>query len=276
MNVFIDDGYLELLEEKFAEEGKNLSLNSNVFTNIKQIYNMLCGLKIKTNIPHQEIEKIVKGNKGEKNYDTFKNSILSIAIKNQSIEMVRDKTLELGTFHFFNKSTKEVSTFEKYESVIVKDNMDSYEDLSVDHSSDIEGPFYKHIQYKEKATALVICDPYIFGNPTETKLENLKQFIDVYNNKSPKIKFQITIVTGQDESTTLIESRFKALSELNCEVQIIRISKPNRERKIYSDYFNMSIGHPFEDKKTTISKRFLGYGITSDEILKKMNNIYLT
>lgn len=125
---------------------------------------------------------------------------------------------------------------------------------------------------KPPANALLIVDPYIFKGWHYKKM-SYKSFVTLYKAKVKD--FHVSIITKyRNEDMNKIICELQRLNGIKHEI-LIYDDEPSliRDRKIYSNYCTITIGHPFENIKSSyITQNFLGFPSNKKRLQTDYNN----
>ena len=139
------------------------------------------------------------------------------------------------------------------------------------------------------SNAAIVLDPYLFKG--KGKIENLIEVLRAVTNEC-FINYQVTIITSslkqvykkdlgrsvwqREVQPYRIAEGIEKLSKAGFETQVFVLNQDSkftnkygrkRDRKIYTNYTTISIGHPFEKDETYFSQQFLG-GYNDEERIK--------
>lgn len=254
MNVYIEAEYFDLMAEFFEREKHNFS--SAITNNIRVLINMFSGLKINTTLNNNDIVKFAKGMAGDKNFSSMKDIIISRAIKNQTLNTVKEIT-EIKDFNgfYFTKNSL-ANNF----NVVSKDkeyNFAKFYDHCNQNGFQFNGDVTKLSNFISPTNAMIIVDPYIFDGDLKDKLGLLIEFVNLYKSDLSGISFQLTILTkGTNENN--FNNAFAELSEIeNIEIEIVKFDRLEHDREIFTNYSFLNIGVPFVKKNTNFNQNFL-------------------
>jgi hypothetical protein len=271
---YISQNYFERIEELLID-AKDDILTSKA-SNLNILFRLLSALPLSTNIEEQEIKKYAKGIFGNKVYTSFKDRIISNAIKNHRLDICKtpENVGNHSAFYFFNN---EEGTQISYSSgVAIKDRtydgLDFFDNCTVANLP-IETDWQVIADSIPPCNAMLIIDKYIFGHPFEEKLSSLKSFIEIYK-ADIEIKFHLTIIFSQENNRTTIctpaqiETAFNELRSINgVELQLFSDNNiPTRDRLFFTNYCSGNIGHPFDGGLTQFNQHFLGREQREDKI----------
>jgi len=268
MNVYIDAEFFDVIEKQFdAEKGNFFSTSGN---NLRAIFNLLSALKIHTTVSKNEIIKYAKGLAGNKEYASLKDVVISQSLKKQQLNSVKsiDRVKDYNGFYFLKNH------FPEENNVIVKDEKYDfkyfYEDCSVSVYS-FNGSIGDLKQFIPPANAMIISDPYIFDEPLDIKIGKVREFINLIKANCIDIPFHLSILT-RTENIYKVKKGFEELSKIdNLAIQIVTLNKKDceRDRNIFTNYTSITIGHPFENKKTNFNQNF--FAVENDPVKISMN-----
>jgi hypothetical protein len=277
MEVYVTEKYFDIFESLLVKAAKDIL--SNTPTNINCIFQLLSSLPLKVNISDTEREKY-QAILGNKQYTTFKDRIISYAIKNQRLyndEYDYTSINNFNAYYFLDIDDTENPGLKN--GIVVKDKTfdgtDFYADCTVTHQ-EIAGDFNLLVNNIPPTNAMLIIDKYIFGHPFVTKLERLISFLNLYKKQELSIPFHLTILCSyQNGRQTVctpaqIQAAFERLSEIeNLYFQIIIDDNiPQDDRLIFTNYTKGNIGHPFDNRETVFNQKFLGFENSAEKITK--------
>lgn len=116
--------------------------------------------------------------------------------------------------------------------------------------------------------SLFIIDKYIFAD--EKKFDNIVKYVNLFSQSNKKDKFHLSILCAPQinvagkKSIQIIPNNFNKASEKLSEIKnldyciYIDQSIPIDDRLIYTSYTSGAIGHPFDDRETRFSQKFIG------------------
>lgn len=281
MVSYIAQDYFEKIE-KLLIDAKN-DILTNKPSNINILFQLLSALPIATNIEEQEVKKYAKGIFGNKNYTSFRDRIISNAIKNQRLKICHtpENIENYNAFYFFNNEAG--NQIGNSNGIAVKDRAydgsDFFNDCTVVNLP-IENNWQAIAGSIPPCNAMLIIDKYIFGHPFEEKLRSLKSFIEMYKAHT-QIKFHLSILFSQENYGTIctpdqIEKAFNELRSIsNLELQLFSDNKiPTKDRLFFTNYCSGNIGHPHDKGQTRFNQLFLGREDRKDKI-RRNYNIYM-
>ncbi len=281
MECYVSQNYFPKLEELLISATQDIL--SGKASNLNVIFQLLSALTLNIDIKDLDIKKYAKSLVGNKEYNSFKDRIISNAIKNHRLktcnfENWESKINNLSAFYFMN--SEQTEGFSKTNGVVCKGNEYNgesfYEDCTVANLP-IKGDWAPIINSIPPVNAMLIIDRYIFGNPFLIKLESLHDFIKVYKNNL-EIPFHLSILFSRNidkkrniitPSPGEIQNAFDNLSQINnLEIRFYdsKIPIPIDDRLIYTNYTSGNIGHPWVKKETRFTQDFLGGEISSEKI----------
>lgn len=269
MEVFITDKYLNRLEVLFRTAQPDQLLDGKL-TGLQSIRRLLLSLPLNTDLSVEDVTAIVKSSSGEKGYDSHKSIYIKQAVKNQCLNKrsfsETDNIFNHSAFYF--KSTCITAELSNSHGVAGKGGDftgDSfYEDCSITNLS-IDANWLPQEFQVPPVNAMILTDPYIFGDPFDFKLQRLNNFIRCFN-RPRQLPFHLTIVFAADKggktqgTPVQVEKAFETLKgNGNIEVQLIACNK-DHDRLLYTNYTSGSIGNPFSRRNTVYNQNFLGSG----------------
>lgn len=262
---YIAQDYFGKIEELLVNAKEDILTNKP--SNINILFQLLSALPISTNIEEQEVKKYAKGIFGNKKYASFKDRIISNAIKNQRLNICHtpENIENYNAFYFFNNEAGE--QIGNSNGIAIKDRAydgsDFFNDCTV-VDLPIENNWLGIADSIPPCNAMLIIDKYIFGNPFEEKLSSLKSFIEMYKANT-QIKFHLSILFSQENNGTIctptqIETAFNELCSINnLELQLFSDNRiPTRDRLFFTNYCSGNIGHPHDPGSTRFNQLFLG------------------
>lgn len=271
MENYVANEYFERLNSLLDAAKKDIL--TNIPSNLNALFQLLLALPLYTDTTIEEIESYKRTLNGNKQYSSFKDLIISHAIKKSKsplkickIEEIENKISNHSAFYFFNNSKGE--EFASSYGVAVKDNRfcgeNFYETCTV-----ADFPLSKNWQaiteFIPPCNSMFIVDKYIFGFPFEEKISGLISFVKLYK-AATQIPFHLTIVFSQGQkenpicTTQQINSAFAELKSIgNIEVQLFsNLNIPIHDRIFLTNYCSGNIGIPFSGRKTKFNQNFLG------------------
>ena len=278
MEVFVSDNYFEHLEHLLAESAKDLL--SERPTNIKRIYTLLCSLPVNTDADKKDILKIIKANVGNKEFRSFKESVIFRGLKNglNKNEFPLDKQSFSNPSAFYFMDGEEDSV-EKNAGIVYKtkkyDGSKFYGNC--DRNIVVEKGNWNLISNSIPPTnAMLIIDPFLLK--PFTKVQNFEKFLEKFTGQCTSIPFHLSIIlktekiimgnaqlicTRQriEEFVSFLNTKKNLLAEVIVMNDMDEYDNRQRDRNFYTNYTAINVGHPFEKDKTTFNQSFLGYEI---------------
>ena len=263
---YISNDYFNKIEELLIDAKEDILTNKA--SNLNMLFRLLSALPVSTNIKEQEVKKYAKEIFGNKKYTSFKDRIISNAIKNHRLEICGnpENVGNHSAFYFFNNEEGAQVSYSK--GVAIKDrNYDGSDFFSSCTVADlpIENNWQAIADSIPPCNSMLIIDKYIFGHPFEEKLRSLKSFVGIYK-ADIEIKFHLTIIFSQENNRTTIctpaqiETAFNELRLINnVELQLFSDNNiPTRDRLFFTNYCSGNIGHPYDGDLTRFNQLFLG------------------
>ncbi|MEO7048250.1 MAG: hypothetical protein ABI091_23325 [Ferruginibacter sp.] len=281
MQVYINETYFSKLETLFTESAKDI--RSQKPGTIKNIFELLLALPVNINISDNEREEYAKAIFQKKQFTSFKDVIISKALKNQRLfnADVDNNINDYKGYYFYD--IENIERLDLQYGVILKDKNykgdDFFLDCNMPHEP-IEGGFDITTLNSPPANALLIIDKYIFGTPFNIKLTNLIEFIKFinrYNRETLQIPFHLTILSSYAHkgkaicTPSNISAALERLSTIsNLQVQIF-VGNDEHDRLYFTNYTMGNIGNPLTGNHTVFNQKFLGCGLTEQDIRKNYN-----
>lgn len=265
--------------KKLAEIKKSAYQKSDgkIISNLEKISTLFMALQVKPIILQEELEIIYNKKKNNENLKHHEQWMINL--HKQSMSSVSNLDLISNSDFYFLNSPK-VENIEHKFGVIVKgldfDGTDFYNKAS--HAINL--PLKNWSDFKDHllpTNAILIIDPYIFGNPFKIKLKKLKQFIGLIKSHIQE-EYHITIITSthklknkiwvEDITLETIEEALEEFKKEDIYVEIYAYNQDeifmkkhgkNRDREFFTNYSTITIGHPFDNTETKITQNFLGH-----------------
>lgn len=275
---YIAQEYFEKIDKLLIDAKDDILTNKP--SNINILFQLLSALPISTNIEEQEVKKYAKGIFGNKKYTSFKEIIISNAIKNQRLNICHtpENIENYNAFYFLDNEAGDQTGY--LNGIAIKDKTydgtDFFNDCTV-VDLPIENDWLGITDSIPPCNAMLIIDKYIFGNPFEEKLSSLKSFIEMYKADT-QIEFHLSILFSQENNGTIctpaqIERAFNELCSINkLELQLLSDNRiPTRDRLFFTNYCSGNIGHPHDSGSTRFNQLFLGREDSKEKIRRNYN-----
>lgn len=248
---------------------------SIISTNMRALYSLFSAIPVHTDLKSREIKKLFLDQGSNPSLSTL---LIKTALKEGKLQLCCTEELykiDHGSFYFLSK---DCSAFTNESGILAKgiefDGSQLFHKYTVTDKP-VESDWSELEENFAPCSAMLIIDRYIFGQPFESKINGLLDFLNFQKRPNGK-PFQLTIITSTEKqgkqitTTALIEQAYQAIkSTLNIGLEII---VDNRlvydDRLIYTDYTSANIGHPFDGRRTRYNQKFLANELTPAEIKK--------
>jgi len=260
--VYIDKDYFKFLDGLIYSINKIdiLSNDRSRITILIQIINLLSTLNINTNLSYEEVDSIRNRNIDDSITDRF----LFMAMKDETNRLKIGKDLtqikDFNAFYFLNSSYKNISKTKNGVALLNEHfkGDEFYGQCNIENYT-FSGDVNELKTLIPPTNAMIICDNYFFENYKKRK-KSISDFVKLFKAGVSSIPFELTIFSKLEDKRNIIVDAMKEICEIgNMQIQIFEAGRDQkyRDRKIYTNYTSISIGHPFDSKETYFTQNFL-------------------
>ena len=199
-------------------------------------------------IKEADVKKFAKEVFRNKSYSSFKDRIISHAIKNQRLEVcditiIENEIKHHSAFYFLNINNGHIIAENK--GLALKDmnynGTDFYDNCTVTDYP-LENDWNVIAEFVPPCNSMLIVDKYIFGHPFQTKLQSIISFINLYK-ANVQIPFHLTIVFSSEKNGNNIctpgqvQIAFEQIVQIgNIEVQLFLDNYIPHDRLFLTNY----------------------------------------
>ena len=268
--VFISEAFLDHFDEtaKSINNQPLLLINESIERNeAKRSFERMCILfknaTIRTDIRNNKIVKYIKS--GSKNYSTYKEWIIHLAVKDSRFfsEQDLDKLDGANSSYFTTLPSFDSEQLSCKTGILINGQPCTNRPFFLEHSfASIEtAAELREIDIcKHPCSSMIIIDKYLFDEKDNTKIKNLISLLKRFISSDLDKPFQLDIIIKSPENNSLLSNKFKQIiDEFEPNKLSLHLYAPMKlnesDRYFITNYSVITIGHPL-DRNSNISCNF--------------------